>query len=34
MTPDGKPFIRNVAAFFDTYLRASTHEGPTYSKAI
>lgn len=34
MTPGSKPFVRNVAAFFDTYLRASAHEGPTYSRAI
>jgi oxygen-independent coproporphyrinogen-3 oxidase len=34
MTPGSKPFLRNVAAFFDTYLRASAHEGPAYSRAI
>jgi oxygen-independent coproporphyrinogen-3 oxidase len=34
MSPGSKPFLRNVAAFFDTYLRASTHEGPAYSRAI
>ena len=34
MTPGSKPFVRNVAAFFDTYLRASAHAGPTYSRAI
>jgi oxygen-independent coproporphyrinogen-3 oxidase len=33
VTPEGKPFIRNVAAFFDTYLR-TPRQGPTYSKAI
>ena len=32
MAPGSKPFLRNVAAFFDTYLRASTHEGPPYSR--
>ena len=30
----GKPFVRNVAAFFDTYLRHSAKEGPVYSRAI
>lgn len=34
MAQDCKPFLRNVAAFFDTYLRVSTHEGPAYSRAI
>ena len=34
MAPDSKPFLRNVAAFFDIYLRASTHDGPAYSRAI
>ncbi len=34
MAPDRKPFLRNVAAFFDMYLRTSTHEGPAYSRAI
>jgi len=34
ITPSGKPFIRNAAAFFDTYLRNSAREGPVYSKAI
>jgi oxygen-independent coproporphyrinogen-3 oxidase len=34
ITTSGKPFIRNVAAFFDTYLRNSTKEGPVYSRAI
>ena len=34
MSPGSKPFLRNVAAFFDTYLRASTHQGPAYSRAI
>jgi oxygen-independent coproporphyrinogen-3 oxidase len=33
VTAEGKPFIRNVAAFFDTYLSAP-RQGPTYSKAI
>jgi coproporphyrinogen III oxidase-like Fe-S oxidoreductase len=33
VTAEGKPFIRNVAAFFDTYLRAP-RQGPTYSTAI
>jgi oxygen-independent coproporphyrinogen-3 oxidase len=33
VTPEGKPFIRNVAAFFDTYL-STPRQGPTYSKAI
>ena len=32
--PKGRPFIRNVAAFFDTYLRSATKEGPVYSRAI
>jgi oxygen-independent coproporphyrinogen-3 oxidase len=30
----GKPFIRNIAAFFDTYLRTAAKEGPVYSRAI
>jgi coproporphyrinogen III oxidase-like Fe-S oxidoreductase len=34
MAPESKPFLRNVAAFFDTYLRAATHDGPVYSRAI
>lgn len=34
ITPESKPFLRNVAAFFDTYLRATKQEGPTYSRAI
>ncbi|MGE0863786.1 MAG: oxygen-independent coproporphyrinogen III oxidase [Vicinamibacterales bacterium] len=34
MTPESKPFLRNVAAFFDTYLRTTTPEGPAYSRAI
>jgi oxygen-independent coproporphyrinogen III oxidase len=34
ITPNGKPFIRNVAAFFDTYLRHAAKEGPIYSRAI
>jgi len=34
ITERGKPFIRNVAAFFDTYLRNSAKEGPVYSRAI
>ena len=34
MTADGMPFIRNVAAFFDTYFRTQARQGPTYSKAI
>jgi oxygen-independent coproporphyrinogen-3 oxidase len=33
VTAEGKPFIRNVAAFFDTYLK-TPRQGPTYSKAI
>ena len=33
VTAEGKPFIRNVAAFFDTYLD-TPRQGPTYSKAI
>ena len=33
VTAEGKPFIRNVAAFFDTYL-STPRPGPTYSKAI
>jgi len=33
VTAEGKPFIRNVAAFFDTYL-STPRQGPTYSKAI
>jgi oxygen-independent coproporphyrinogen-3 oxidase len=32
--PKGRPFIRNIAAFFDTYLRTATKEGPVYSRAI
>jgi coproporphyrinogen III oxidase-like Fe-S oxidoreductase len=34
ITVTGKPFIRNVAAFFDTYLRNAAKEGPVYSRAI
>jgi oxygen-independent coproporphyrinogen III oxidase len=34
LTPESKPFLRNVAALFDVYLRRPTHDGPTYSKAI
>lgn len=34
MAPDSKPFLRNVAAFFDSYLQTSTHEGPAYSRSI
>ncbi len=34
ITATGKPFIRNAAAFFDTYLRSAATEGPVYSKAI
>jgi oxygen-independent coproporphyrinogen-3 oxidase len=34
ITPGGKPFIRNVAAFFDAYLRGAAREGPVYSRAI
>ena len=34
ITAKGKPFIRNVAAFFDTYLRHAAKEGPVYSRAI
>jgi oxygen-independent coproporphyrinogen-3 oxidase len=33
VTAEGMPFIRNVAAFFDTYL-STPRQGPTYSKAI
>lgn len=33
VTAEGKPFIRNVAAFFDTYL-STPRQGPTYSRAI
>ena len=32
--PKGRPFIRNIAAFFDTYLRSAAKEGPVYSRAI
>ena len=34
ITADGMPFIRNVAALFDTYFRTTSREGPTYSRAI
>jgi oxygen-independent coproporphyrinogen-3 oxidase len=34
ISASGKPFIRNVAAFFDTYLRHAAKEGPVYSRAI
>ena len=34
VTGGGKPFIRNVAAFFDAYLRTAAKEGPVYSRAI
>jgi oxygen-independent coproporphyrinogen III oxidase len=30
----GKPFVRNIAAFFDTYLRSAAKEGPVYSRSI
>ena len=34
LTSASKPFLRNVAALFDVYLRGPAHDGPTYSKAI
>jgi oxygen-independent coproporphyrinogen III oxidase len=34
LTPESKPFLRNVASLFDVYLRHPPHDGPTYSKAI
>ena len=34
VAPKGRPFIRNIAAFFDTYLRNASQEGPVYSRAI
>lgn len=34
ITAAGKPFIRNVAAFFDGYLRGAAKDGPVYSRAI
>jgi oxygen-independent coproporphyrinogen-3 oxidase len=34
VTPGGKPFIRNAAAFYDAYLRTSNRDGPIYSRAI
>lgn len=34
VTTDGKPFLRNIAAFFDARLRASERQGPIYSRAI
>ena len=34
VTADGKPFLRNIAAFFDARLRASERQGPVYSRAI
>ena len=34
VTEAGKPFIRNVAAAFDVYLRRTNRSGPTYSRAI
>ncbi len=34
VTADGKPFLRNVAAFFDAFLRGSDQQGPIYSRAI
>ncbi|MBY0497585.1 MAG: oxygen-independent coproporphyrinogen III oxidase [Cyanobacteria bacterium] len=34
VTPESKPFLRNVASLFDAYLRQPAHDGPTYSKAI
>jgi oxygen-independent coproporphyrinogen-3 oxidase len=34
VTADGKPFLRNAAAFFDARLRASEPQGPVYSRAI
>lgn len=34
ITETGKPFIRNVAAAFDVYLRTAIRQGPTYSRAI
>ena len=30
----GRPFLRNVAAFFDLHLRTSQPTGPVYSKAL
>ena len=34
VTPEGKPFLRNIAAYFDARLRAATPQGPVYSRAI
>jgi oxygen-independent coproporphyrinogen-3 oxidase len=34
VTPDGRPFLRNAAAFYDAYLRAANRDGPVYSRAI
>ena len=34
VTETGMPFIRNVAAFFDTYFRTAARNGPVYSRAI
>jgi oxygen-independent coproporphyrinogen-3 oxidase len=34
VTAQGKPFIRNAAAFFDAYYRSTASQGPTYSRAI
>jgi oxygen-independent coproporphyrinogen III oxidase len=34
LTATGVPFMRNVAAFFDVYLRRAAPASPTYSRAI
>jgi len=34
ITPAGRPFLRNVAVFFDRHLRRRQVSGPVYSKAL
>jgi oxygen-independent coproporphyrinogen-3 oxidase len=34
VTASGRPFLRNIAAFFDDYLRAAQTTGPLYSRAV
>jgi hypothetical protein len=32
--PEGRPFLRNAASFFDEYLPRTSRTGPTYSSAV
>ncbi len=34
ISPGGRPFLRNAAAFFDRHLRSSQASGPVYSRAL